>query len=265
MKKHANLLPFISHKTDVKLDLFCMHYAGGSSTVFREWDQIFPDWIAIRPIELPGRGTRLLETPLTDPEVLIKQVGDAIQDNIQRPWALFGHSLGAALGYRICQNLQEESTPPLAFFPAGRHAPTLYDPTPKRGHLSNDDLIQAVRDLNGSPEEVLQNKELMDLLLPMIRADFILSETIQKTEAPLQLDCPVHVFAGHQDPEVPINTLSQWQDSCRQKIAIEIIQGDHFFLHNRAAVLTISQKIATCLAPLLSLQANINTLGVRHG
>lgn len=264
MKKHNNVLPFVSPKKNATLDLFCMHYAGGSSAVFREWDQIFPDWIAVRPIELPGRGTRLLETPLTDPEALITQIGEAIQQEIQRPWALFGHSLGAALGYRICQNLQEK-TAPLAFFPAGRHAPTLYDPAPKRGHLSDSDLIEAVRDLNGSPEEVLQNKELMELLLPMIRADFILSETIQKTEAPLKLDCPVHVFAGSDDPEVPISTLSQWQDSCRQKVAIEIIQGDHFFLHDHAAVLTICQQISRCLTPLLHLQASIQNQGASHG
>jgi len=256
MRENNKALPYVSLKKQAKVDLFCLHYAGGSSAVFRDWDNLFPDWIAIRPVELPGRGSRILEQPLSDIKTLITNLEDAIKDEITRPWALFGHSLGAALGYKICQNLQK-TLPALAFFPSGRHAPTLHDPAPKRGALSDDKLIEEVRSLGGSPEEVLQNKELMDLLLPMIRSDFILSETIQKTDSLLSLDCYVHVFAGSHDAEVPIKTLSQWQDSCSKEISIDILEGNHFFLHENSSIIHIRNAICQLIKPLLTSPTDI--------
>jgi medium-chain acyl-[acyl-carrier-protein] hydrolase len=247
--------PFTNTKVNASIDLFCLHYAGGSSAVFKDWNELFPDWIAVHPIELAGRGSRIFESAITNVDVLISELQQAIQKKLidqcsSRHWAIFGHSLGAALGYRICQQLQE-TLPPLAFFPSGRHAPTLHDPAPKRGDLSDQELIEEIRFLGGSSEEALQNKELMDLLLPMIRADFIVSEAIQKKAAPVALTCPVHVFAGTNDPEVPVESLSHWQHSCQHPISIDVLQGNHFFLHDKPTAEYICDVITQQLKKLL--------------
>jgi len=241
-------------KENAGLDLFCLHYSGGSSTIFREWNTFFPDWITIRPIELPGRGIGLADPLISDPEEAIETLTQTIVNSVERPWALFGHSLGAALGYRVCMRLQETDIAPLAFFPAGGYPPTIDDPAPRRAHLTDKQLIEEIRSLGGTPEEVLENNELMQLLIPMIRSDFLLNDSIKKLKSNSKITCPVQVFAATEDKEVPLVTVNQWQDACEKEIDINIIEGNHFFVHDERAVLIMRDKICALLSALANIQ-----------
>lgn len=247
-------LPFKTTRPQATVDLFCLTYAGGSSAVYRDWERIFPSWISLRPIEYPGRGTRMGEPLQGDPDRLVGDLVSGLRTHLTRPFAIFGHSLGAALGYRMTLNLQQ-TTPPLAFFASGRHSPDCADPAPQRAHLSDDDLLSEVKSLNGSPSEVLENRELMSLLLPIIRNDFRMSEAIRAERDARRITCPLHAFGGSHDPEVPVHGISQWQNVAADTFSTTMFDGDHFFLHHAQHVQAIAAKIADILMPLASGQA----------
>ncbi len=248
-------LPFKNAKPDATIDLFCLTYAGGSSAVYRDWDRLFPAWISVRPIEYPGRGTRMGEALQDDPDRLAQDIVSTLAPHLTRPVAIFGHSLGAALGYRMTLLLQQK-TPPLAFFPSGRHSPDCEDPAPQRAHLSDDDLLAEVRSLNGSPSEVLENRELMALLLPIIRNDFRMSEAIRAEPDARRITCPIHAFGGSHDPEVPPQGIAQWQNVAADVFSSTMFDGDHFFLHHTQHVQAIAARVADVLMPLVSAQAD---------
>lgn len=243
-------LPFQDKKPDARMDLLCLHYAGGSSAVFRGWDARFPDWISVRPVELPGRGIRMAEPLEQDPDALVDRLCTELEPRLRRPWALFGHSLGAALGYRIARRFQSGNAP-LALFPSGRHSPAGIVPVRRRAHLADADLLAEVRDLNGSPPEVLENRELMRLMLPIIRADFRLSETVSSRPLADPLDCPVLVFGGAEDPEVPCDALHRWREVAGGPFDVAVLPGDHFFLHQPAQADALRDRIVAALTPLL--------------
>ena len=247
-----NCLPFPQLKPAAEVDLFCLPYAGGSSAVFREWDAIFPDWVSLRPLELPGRGT-LMGTPLAeDPVQLAQQLSNELAKHIQRPWAIFGHSLGAALAYRIT-HLMNSVHPLVGFFPSGRHSPTCADPAPPRSHLSDEDLIEEVRALNGSPRELLENQELMALLLPIIRADFHLNERISVLPSLGPVTCDMYVFGSTHDPEVPVAELQHWQDVAGAEFRQQVLPGDHFFLHHVSQRELMRDAICDVLSDVVTL------------
>ncbi len=222
-------LPFPDTKPNASVDLFCFNYAGGSTAVFRDWDAAFPSWLSVRPVEYPGRATRMGQPLVRDPQAMADLLIQELRPHVLRPYALFGHSMGAAMAYRVAVTLQK-TQPPIAFFPSGRHSPTCQDPAKPRGHLDDAGLIEAVRELNGSPPEVLANKELMQLIMPVLRADFQLSEAVRVEYEATPLDCHIHVFGGDADPEVPVTELAAWQKVTALPCTQTILTGDHFFL-----------------------------------
>ncbi|PKF77853.1 thioesterase [Vibrio sp. vnigr-6D03] len=244
-------LPFPDVKTNPEIDLFCLPYAGGSSAVFSKWDAMFPDWISVRPVELPGRGSRLNSSLMTCPTELSIQLADELAERIERPWAIFGHSLGAALGYRIAHIIESEH-PLLGFFPSGRHAPTCADPAPLRAHLSDEALIEEVRSLNGAPPELLENREFMNMVLPIIRADFELSERGSLLPPLGSMKCGMQVFGSTDDPEVPIASLKNWKDVAGADFSQKILPGDHFFLHHESQCLSMRDSICDLLSKALA-------------
>lgn len=243
-------LPFPPVKPKARLDLLCFNYAGGSTAIYRDWNRLFPDWIAVRPVEMPGHGARLGETPERDAERLVARLATEIGPHLDGPFAIFGHSLGAVLGFRVALAFAAEGRPPLAFFPSGRHGPFAPSSAAPRAHLDDAGLVEAMRALNGSPPEVLENRELMALLLPIVRADFILSETIG-VPAAARLACPVHAFGGEADGEVPSARIGEWRETTTGAFGQTLVRDGHFFLHQPGHVAVIRERITSVLAPLL--------------
>lgn len=259
------LLPFKDSKPLASVDLFCLPYAGGSSAVFRDWDSIFPDWISVRPVEYPGRGTRMGQRRIEVPEDLVSSLLADLMREVRRPWAIFGHSLGAALGYELAKT-PTATYPLVGFFPAGRHGPNCSDPAPRRSHLAREALIDEVRRLNGSPTAVLANAELLELMLPIIRSDFLLSERISKCIELKALSCPVHVFGGSDDPEVPQDTLSAWRATAGAGFGTTIVEGDHFFLQDDVCLSQMRSTIVETLGQAVASQSCTETADkVRYG
>jgi len=215
------------------LTLLCLPYSGASAMVYSRWRRKLPAWLSVRPVELPGRGARLGEPLLTDMQVLARQLASEQRLAASQPYALLGHSLGALLAFELAHELQALGCPPpVALFACGTAAPTRredYDGGNWREPKSDEVLIDELRKLQGTPEEVLANQELMSLTLPVLRADFLLCGRYVYRQRP-PLHCPLHVLGGEDDKASEAQLLA-WRQESVGDFSLEVFPGGHFFIH----------------------------------
>lgn len=214
--------------------LLCFPYAGASAMLYLRWRRKLPSWLHIRPVELPGRGSRLLEPLASDWEKLIDGLAEEIVGETDRPYALFGHSLGALLAFETAHKLQMLGLPSArALIVSGTHAPS------RRGKQrfieleSDQQLLAEMQRLKGTEAAVFANEELMALTLPVLRADFKLCARYQRRDRQ-PLNMPLHVLAGTGD-ETSEQTLTAWQLETSAGFSLEYFHGDHFFIQSREA------------------------------
>jgi medium-chain acyl-[acyl-carrier-protein] hydrolase len=217
---------------DAYLRLFCFPYAGGSALTFRTWPDRLPTTVEVCPVELPGRGTRLPEPPFTRLSSLVATIARALLPYLDKPFAFFGHSMGALVSFELTRLLRREyGLSPVHLFVSSRRAPHVQDPNPLIHALPEPEFLEELRRLNGTPEAVLESAELMQLLLPTLRADFAVIETYAYTaESPL--NCPITAFGGLQDRELSYENLEAWREQTQASFSLNMLRGDHFFLHS---------------------------------
>lgn len=214
-----------------KLRLFCSPYAGGSSLVFRDWHKTLPRAVEICPIQFPGRGSRLREAPFTRLSALVPALAEAIRPQLETPFVFFGHSMGAIINFELARYLRKEyGLTPLHLFVSGRRAPQVPLREPVTHDLPEPEFLVELARLNGTPSEVLQNLELMQLILPILRADFALCETYTYVDEP-PLDCPISAFGGLRDRKVTRQDLEEWRVQTSSSYLLRMLPGDHFFLN----------------------------------
>jgi surfactin synthase thioesterase subunit len=214
------------------LRLFCLPYAGGGSSAYRDWQSGFPSEIEVCPVQLPGRENRFSEPPATSMPSLVRALAAGLRPFLDRPFALFGHSLGALVAFELCQELRSMGQPVANhLFASARRAPHLPDRRPPIHHLPDEAFVAELRRLNGTPEEVLGDSDLMELILPTLRADFTIAETYRWKQRP-PLDCPITVFAGRDDPETTPAEVEGWRTHTRGALRVELLPGDHFFVYH---------------------------------
>jgi medium-chain acyl-[acyl-carrier-protein] hydrolase len=212
--------------------LFCFPYAGGGAAVYRGWPADLPADLEVCPVQLPGREGRLREAPFTRPAPLIQALADALASYWgELPFAFFGHSMGAMLSFELARELRRRGQPqPVHLFASGRRAPQQRPREEDIHDLPEAEFIAKLRELNGTPEEVLQHAELMKLVAPVLRADFAVNETYAYTEEP-PFDFAISAFGGLADSEVTREDLAAWQIHTRARFRLRMLPGDHFFLH----------------------------------
>ncbi|HHP7244069.1 MAG TPA: thioesterase II family protein [Elainellaceae cyanobacterium] len=227
------------------LRLFCFPYAGGSAFTFRGWADQLPATVELCPIELPGRGLRMRENPFTRMLPLVRAIAPFLLPYLDKPFAFFGHSMGALVSFELARLLRRTyGRNPSHLFVSGRRAPQVPDLDPPIHTLPNSEFLQELSRLNGTPEAVLQNHELMQLLMPTLRADFAVLETYAYIPE-LTLDCPITAFGGLHDPEVCCKILEAWREQTCTAFSLEMFPGDHFFLHTAQSLLmqSLSQTL----------------------
>ena len=221
----------------VSLRLFCFPYAGGGALVYRDWHRILPANIGVYAAQLPGRGDRLAEPPFLDLPALIESLTEAVQSDLDKPFAFFGHSMGALVAFELARKLRDEyGVEPAHLFVSGRRAPQLRDSDPVTYNLEDAKFIEELRRLNGTPRVMLENPELMELMGPTLRADFQICQTYVYTDSP-PLRCPIAVFGGLQDEDITRENLQPWQNHTSGSFTLRLLPGDHFFLHSSEAIL----------------------------
>ncbi|PKH12417.1 thioesterase [Pseudomonas sp. 43NM1] len=204
--------------------------------VYSRWRRKLPEWLQLQPVELPGRGARFDEPLHTDMRALAMQLARELRPTLKAPYALFGHSLGALMACELAHAFRALGCPePVALFASGTAAPSMradYD----RGFAepkTDAELIEQLRTLNGTSEEVLANEELMSLTLPVLRADFLLCGRFQPVQRPL-LKCPVHVLGGKAD-KATTEQLIGWSKETQGSFSVDMLAGGHFFIHEHEA------------------------------
>jgi surfactin synthase thioesterase subunit len=239
------------------LRLFCFPYAGGGASVYRLWPDELPDWVEVCAVQLPGRESRWREEPFRRMDALADSATAALTPMLDRPFAFFGHSMGGALAFEVTRRLVAAPNGdrgdgarrvPLHLFVSGRPAPGALDDKESIHELPRDEFIEAIRGYSGTPEEVLQNRELMELVEPLLRADFAVSETYRPASEREPLEVPVTALGGVGDEDVSEEQLEAWRDETRGPFHKQMFDGGHFFLTERAAeVLAVVRRELTRL------------------
>jgi medium-chain acyl-[acyl-carrier-protein] hydrolase len=227
--------------------LFCLPYAGGSSTVFRTWPDALVSHAEVALIQMPGRGSRYRETPLNRLTEVVQLLADAMTDLLDCPYMLLGHSLGGLISFELIRELRRRGLPePLHLFVCARPAPHLPNERTPVHNASDDILIQEVqRRYGGIPPAILADAEMLQLFLPTLRADLEVLETYRYVpEAPL--NCDITVYGGYQDLAVTYTQLAAWSEHTVSRFSHQMFPGNHFFVQNTPAFLkTFSATLAT--------------------
>jgi medium-chain acyl-[acyl-carrier-protein] hydrolase len=197
----------------------------------------------------PGRGTRPREGLFSQLSLLGLAVAEALRPDLGRPYAIFGHSMGALLAYEVARVLRRAGGPlPRMLFCSAHRPPRAIDPDPPLRDLPREALIAHLRRLGGTPPELFAHEELMDLALPVLRADFALTETYDPpVEAPLEL--PLVALAGLEDSRAPWAEVEGWSAFCGDAFRFRIFPGDHFFLKSleRAVLAAVGEDLRSVM------------------
>jgi medium-chain acyl-[acyl-carrier-protein] hydrolase len=240
-------LAFPKANPNARLRLFCFPYAGGGAHIYFPWQEKLPSWIEVCAIQLPGRGVRFSEQAYCQYQPVVAEVVESIGHYLDKPYALFGHSMGALLAYEVAQAIQQKGWKQAEhLFVSGRRATHIHLASNPIYNLPKDQLIAELRQLNGTPTQVLENNELMDMVLPVLRADFELCDTYQHNSYYQKLTMDITAFEGDQDHKAQGHQVSAWQELTKGDFDSQQLLGDHFFLHHSEADLLqlLEQKLS---------------------
>lgn len=214
-----------------RIRLFCFPYAGGGTLTYRSWAKALPEDVELCAVQLPGRERRLGDPLVRSTSRMIDLLASALRRHIDRPFAFFGHSMGAVLAYEAARRLLADTGhEPRPLVVSGHRPPHLASHKPPLHGLPDEAFIAGVKALNGTPPEIFAHADLLQLILPMLRADFELIETYAELPGP-RLSCPVIALGGDADTDVPIADIASWQSVTRGSFKSIVIPGDHFYVN----------------------------------
>jgi surfactin synthase thioesterase subunit len=234
----------VNCRSGTGLRLIGFPYAGGGPSLFRSWSpDLVPD-IELCAAHLPGREARMKDAPIGDLRLLVAELVDAIGPSCDRPLALFGHSIGGLVAFACARELRRRfGITPVHLFVSGCPAPQLRDHD-RWCDLPDSEFLERMRRFNGTPREILEHAEMMELMLPALRADFSLRETYVYDDD-LPLGCPISAFGGMADQAVTPQQLEPWKAHSSDGFQLWLFQGDHFFI--RTAQTAVVEAVGSLL------------------
>jgi surfactin synthase thioesterase subunit len=214
--------------TNATARLVCLPHAGGSAPFFLPVAAALSPGIDVVAIQYPGRQERRGEQPLADMDTLADSIRDVLRGQPELPVTIFGHSLGAILGFEVARRLEAAGDPPVRLFASGHRAPSAF-----RGetvHLCDDaGLLAEVRSLGGTASTVLSSDDFMRAVLPALRADYQIAETYRCAPTDT-VQCPVSVLTGDNDPKTTLDEANDWARHTTAACDVRAFPGGHFFL-----------------------------------
>ncbi|MGA4721891.1 thioesterase II family protein [Fictibacillus nanhaiensis] len=225
-----NLLICLKHNPKAKVKLICFPYAGGGVSFFRKWVKEIPDYFEIYSISLPGRENKLKDVSYENYLPLVQDISKNIISQLKDDRLIFfGHSLGAIISFEVSHFLMKHYQKlPLILFASSCKAPHFFIENNPLGRLSNDELIIKLKEINGTPKEIFENKDLLDFFLPIIRSDLKICDSYQFSHR-VKLNCPITVLGGLED-QIQVKYLEYWKELTDQTFQIQLFKGDHFYL-----------------------------------
>ncbi len=230
---------------NASLRLFCFPYNAGSISVFRDWPDGLPSNIEVYGIQVPGGADRPSEQPLTHLSAVVETLAQVLLPYLNKPFAVYGHSLGALIGFELTRQLfQKHGLAPVHLFVGAWYAPHLPNPYPSSKQLSEPEFIKQVLPLVDCSESVLENAEIMRSLLPILKTGALLYEQYTYSEQK-SLECPISAFGGVEDKVVNHDLLSAWHQHTRSAFTVQMFPGHHLFLHSDQSLIlqAISQEL----------------------
>jgi len=229
--------------------LYCFPHAGGHSLAYRQWPHGLPKSVEVVSIQLPGRANRLRERPIASMKELVDHIIRALDGETEVPYAFFGHSMGAILAWAVTHGLADAGRPlPRHLIVSGRRGPRVADREPKLSGLTDAAFIAAIKDrYGGIPDELARHADVMELLLPPLRADIAAVEGLELPAAK-RLPMPISAFGGRDDRMTTHDDLAAWSDETSCELRLRVYPGGHFYLEEQRAVLLgeITRLLAAC-------------------
>ncbi len=211
-----------------RLRLFCFPYAGGGASIYNGWSAALPADVELCALQLPGRERRIQEPPMRQLSTLVDALEPVLAPLLDKPFVFFGYSMGTRIALALAQRWQAQGAPlPLGMVMAAASAP--HTPRPSRADLDDARFIELLRSYEGTPSEVFAHRELLDMVLPTLRADFSLADA---RLPPLPVRCPLSAWAGLTDAHVTPEGLEQWRELTTGDFQVRHFPGGHFFLRN---------------------------------
>lgn len=214
--------------TSPQVRLICFPHAGGAATFYRSWTSHLPPEVDLLAVQYPGRQDRISEPCVEEMQPLVDHLASELITTLDRPTALFGHSMGAAIAYEVARRIEEVRDVPLRLlFVSGRPAPQYSRPgSIHRG--TDTDLLADIRRLGATPNQVLDHPDLRNLLLPSLRGDYRLIETYQP-QSIARLQTPIVAFIGESDPDVGVDDAQAWSETTQSNFDLHVFRGTHFY------------------------------------
>lgn len=233
MTRKNRYFPFVSEAladNDKDTILFCFHHAGGTAAAYRPWTLKANDSVMIMCVELPGKGTRRSERMAADFNEILPELSLNIAEiSRDRKIVLFGHSMGAAMAFYTAHYLWNHLDRKCEkIIVAGRQAPNKENPYEFKTYMNDDALIEELVRYEATPKEVLENKELLNFILPGLRQDYILNESSAYHGE--VLDIPIVAHAGSKDYEADAKIMDLWQHMTTSTFQLKLFEGSHFFV-----------------------------------
>ncbi|HSP80352.1 MAG TPA: thioesterase domain-containing protein, partial [Myxococcaceae bacterium] len=218
--------PLRKPRPDAKLRLFCFPFAGGSTVAFTGWEAALPAGVELCAVQLPGRDRRFLEPAIRQLPAMLDALEPALAPLLDKPFVFFGYSMGTRIALALTQRWQARGAPlPLGLVLAAAGAPHL--PRTSREDLDDARFIELLRSYEGTPAEVFAHRELLEMVLPTLRADFAIADGVLPAEP---VRCPLSAWSGTEDPHVTPETLERWRELTTGEVRTRIFPGRHFFL-----------------------------------
>ena len=224
-----------SPRAEEPIRLYCFAHAGAQAMVFRAWQEALPPHVRVRPVELPGRGMKAHQAPVYDYRLLVEELSEEICDEListvhgrRIRYAIFGHSAGGRFGFGVASRVTHATgAGPEHFFVSGcrppMHMPLGLSATPR----TRDEWIEQMRRWGATPEELLQDPELADILIGRLRSDMAAHEGVH-VDRNRRLHCNMTLFAAAQDAQVSLDEVWAWQHFTTGRSRLVAFQGSHF-------------------------------------
>lgn len=219
--------------------LYCLSHAGGSASAYRSWTGRLGD-IAVAPIQLPGRETRMRETPYTRMAPLVDELADAVleQQRDRGAYAIYGHSFGALVGFELVREVRRRGgMAPIHLIVSGCNAPDALglrdDGEPPVSEMSDDEVVSMLRRIGGTPEQILTDRTVLRLILPPLRGDLTVLNTYDYGAQP-RLDVPITAIASIADPRASVAGMRGWDRQTDRGFRMHLLPGGHFAVFDQA-------------------------------
>lgn len=214
-----------------KIRLVCLPHAGGSASFFFPMSRALTPAVEVLSVQYPGRQDRRHEPCIENLNELADRIFDAIRGQTDRPLALFGHSMGATLAFEVAVRLETKlGITPRHLIASGRRAPSAVS-TEQVHLLDNAGIIANVRKLSGTSDDMLDDAELVQMVLPAIRADYRAIET-HRGQPDATVSTPITVLTGDADPQVPLEDAHKWNAHTTLASEVLVFPGGHFYLND---------------------------------